>query len=476
MVRAQVFVDDAVTARLIGTSPWRPFLVVGGGAAGAAAAIRAAVHHHVPTYLIERDSDAFNRQANCATRWIDPSQYDWPADHWPTAFCPCAPTPTPMPWPAALSHRLAALWKVQLRVARRSPWLRVHFDTVLNAGMLLPGGPGGTFLGWRMTFAPTRPSAPWALTGTRDVGAVLWAVGFGAERCDFDGCVGFPFWETDPFEHPDCGVPSGVAPDIVISGSGDGALQDYLRITTNLPSAARILPLCGLSAAQQAQVEREVYYAEDFAQRAFLWGPGLRNRVGVRNDHDVLHRVHNRHLLLTRAFLKPPGNAVLGALDGLIRKDLPSIRLIHSCDHFSNAYGLNRFLTLLIGEFVKTNRGQPGVFVSRRRLAAVTHPADNKCPNPPPPWRFGGPGSPQPWWSCHGRTHGLDLVEALDCRFDPQPPVPAEKLHANVLIIRHGINTAAIPSLPVIIVGGSPVPPLPDIALPRQMTAYRALT
>src|ERR1019366_6151378 len=79
MVRAQAFVDDAVAAGLIGTKPWRPLLIVGAGAAGATAAIWAAVHHHVPTMLIDRDSDAFNRQANCTTRWIDPTQYDWPA-------------------------------------------------------------------------------------------------------------------------------------------------------------------------------------------------------------------------------------------------------------------------------------------------------------------------------------------------------------------------------------------------------------
>ena len=155
--------------------------------------------------------------------------------------------------------------------------------------------------------------------------------------------------------------------------------------------------------------------------------------------------------------------AVVAALNTLIRPGLPSIRLIHSCDHFSNAYGLNRFLTLLIGEFVKVHRGQPNVFVSHSRLAAITHPA-------------GCPVLPQPWLSCHGRTHTIDLEMALDCRFDPKPPVSAGRITANVLIIRHGINTAAIPSLPTIIVNGKPVPPLPDIALTRQMMSYRALS
>jgi hypothetical protein len=73
MVRAQALIDDAVAAGLISRKPWRPLLVVGAGAAGAVAASWSAVRHHVPTMLIERDSDAFNRQPNCTTRWLGPT-------------------------------------------------------------------------------------------------------------------------------------------------------------------------------------------------------------------------------------------------------------------------------------------------------------------------------------------------------------------------------------------------------------------
>jgi hypothetical protein len=155
---------------------------------------------------------------------------------------------------------------------------------------------------------------------------------------------------------------------------------------------------------------------------------------------------------------------VQSALDKLVRKGLPSIRLIHSCDHFSNAYGLNRFLALLVGLFVESPKRQGApVFLDRRRVAAITH--DPGCSS----------GAADPWAHCLGKTHDIDLERADDCRHDPRPPATAGRITANVLIIRHGINTAAIPALPTIRVRGKSVPPLPDVALTRQVAPYHAL-
>src|SRR5208337_4478478 len=115
MVRAQAIVEDAIAEGLIGP-PDRPLLVVGAGAAGAAAAIWAA-DHRVPTTLIDRGPSAFTLQAACTTRRIDPSQYDWPVDHWVTPDFPCVPFPTAMRWSETFSHLLAAGWQAQLKAA-----------------------------------------------------------------------------------------------------------------------------------------------------------------------------------------------------------------------------------------------------------------------------------------------------------------------------------------------------------------------
>ena len=60
--------------------------------------------------------------------------------------------------------------------------------------------------------------------------------------------------------------------------------------------------------------------------------------------------------------------------------------------------------------------------------------------------------------TCHGEDHEVDLVDAPNC-WDKPGTATIEILEANVVIIRHGVDPSVLP-------------PLPDIALPRQMTAY----
>src|SRR5690242_3041515 len=83
MLRGLLLVDRALHEDLIG--PKSPLLVVGAGACGATAALHAA-EEGVPTLLVDRKDQAFSLQRNCKSRWIDPTQYDWPLDHWNQGF------------------------------------------------------------------------------------------------------------------------------------------------------------------------------------------------------------------------------------------------------------------------------------------------------------------------------------------------------------------------------------------------------
>ncbi len=58
-----------------------PVVIVGAGVAGVAAALTAA-RKKVLTWVFERERMPFSLQAGCTTRWIDPTQYDWPARSW----------------------------------------------------------------------------------------------------------------------------------------------------------------------------------------------------------------------------------------------------------------------------------------------------------------------------------------------------------------------------------------------------------
>ena len=142
MVRGQTIVERALEAGLIGGEGHRPLLVAGAGAAGATAAIHAA-SRGVPTVLLDRDASPFTRQARCATRWIDPTQYDWPVDHWRRGVCPAVSLPTPLPWRSDWAHSLAAQWSVRLnRALHRFPWLRVYYRTTVTTAVPSSAPPG----------------------------------------------------------------------------------------------------------------------------------------------------------------------------------------------------------------------------------------------------------------------------------------------------------------------------------------------
>jgi hypothetical protein len=115
MIRGRMIVDRAVEEGLLNRGA-RSLLVIGAGAAGATAAIRAA-QHGVHTMLIDIAPAPFLRQAGCRSRWVDPTQYDWPVDHWAASRYPWKPPRMPLPWRANYANDLAVLWTMILNTA-----------------------------------------------------------------------------------------------------------------------------------------------------------------------------------------------------------------------------------------------------------------------------------------------------------------------------------------------------------------------
>lgn len=118
MFRAAVAVDRAVEHSLIGKD--RPLLIVGGGAAGAAGAARA-LRYDVPTVLVEAHPYLFYRQDRCATRWVSPTQYDWPAPHADKDSYPWEKVSRPnveLPWSSGSGEDLATQWNLALQAAQ----------------------------------------------------------------------------------------------------------------------------------------------------------------------------------------------------------------------------------------------------------------------------------------------------------------------------------------------------------------------
>jgi hypothetical protein len=90
----------------------------------------------------------------------------------------------------------------------------------------------------RVTFAPG---------DSIDVGAIVNAKGFGNEQCRIEYPAGTLRYEGQPFWGPD--KFATLDPNkhkVLISGAGDGALQDYLRIVIGLGRAIGIVRQCNM--------------------------------------------------------------------------------------------------------------------------------------------------------------------------------------------------------------------------------------
>jgi hypothetical protein len=449
MVRGQMLVEQAIHAGLIGGPDRRPLLVVGAGAAGATVAMTAAALN-VPTLLVDEGPAPFRLQLRCRTRLLDPAHYDWPVAHWDVHTYPWTSVsrPVPLPWRRDFSDRVAVSWMSALgRAVRRFPWLNVTFLTTVRPMRLVQSC-------W--TFQLTKPGY---LPLSVSAGMVVWTVGFGNETslvspsrmCNHAvnpvtgqriAFFGFPFWSTDPYAHPTYQLPPGTLPQIVISGGGDGGLQDFLRIVADprYQAAGAIFRALQLPTS----LPGDLLSAETRAQRAFHWGDRAVTRWNGY-DHVVLQNIHDEHRQLARDYAqKPP---VQRRLRMILRRNPPEeLHLVHDCTHFPNVYPLNRFLVLLISEYLN----RPQLLISRRRTLEVNsaNVAGHVCN-----------GS---HIRCHGEDHDVHLVNAPHCLFpfDPQAIV-VQILRANAVIIRHGIDVRTLTQ-----------PHLPDIALTRQLPPF----
>ena len=431
MLRGVLLAERAYEEGLIDTTS-RRLLVAGAGAAGATAAIRAA-QLGVETLLVDRAPAPFLRQAACATRWIDPAQYDWPVSHWSAGHFPWAGPPVPLPWHADFGSNIAASWQVLFvqALAALRPLLRFRAGTTVSVQPTLIVSSTGPFIRVPLSHL-TLGSAPL-------FGALFSAVGFGTERCDVGAYHGFNFWDNDPLEQPNAGIALPTQAAILISGGGDGGLQDTLRmiidpVPLGAPVSARgVIQHLGISGMLDA-----IYEAEDQAQRTYIWG------AGDQHDHGVFVDLEQVHQQVAIAALADP--TTVAKLQTILRTPRPDLTLVFSCTHFSRAYALNRFLVLLVEEYLKSHESR-SLLLPGHRVDAVqpSVSGSHTC------------GNAQ---VCHGIDH-LVAFSPRVCFAGVGTPLAPGKSSYNVVVIRHG---AAPPTF--VTAGGLPV------AQPRQMLPY----
>jgi len=119
MIRGQWLIERLMEQGIITpaaeTRPLNEFqaVIVGAGAAGVTAAITAA-NGRASALVVESAAGPFLRQAASGTRWLDPTQYDWPAN-WASGTYPTVGA-SPLTYPADRSARLGPAMELPMAV------------------------------------------------------------------------------------------------------------------------------------------------------------------------------------------------------------------------------------------------------------------------------------------------------------------------------------------------------------------------
>ena len=290
-------------------------------------------------------------------------------------------------------------------------------------------------------FCPERPSSRprWALFRRsgwalfrRSFPAVVWAFGHGDERCDLQNSPdfrGLHFWDSDRFEqdHSGCGTQHREG-TVLISGSGDGAIQDFLRIVTRRRSVRSIfneLQLDTLGINLHSILSKE-YCTE----KAVNWSNGASFAA------PYMEELQNLHSDIVGSIVNNAG--LSGRITALVSRRPQSTVLITRQKHLTCSYPLNRFLALLIIQAVKapTIEWKQGWEV--QQVQSINMP-----PNPI---------NSQ---NCLGHEWRVTLG-------DIQGAAASQDVDANVVLLRHGIDPpeVTLPPGPTLPRMPRPTPPI----------------
>ena len=233
-------------------------LIVGAGFAGVAAALQAA-ESSVKAYVLDINSAPFSQQAKCHSRYVGPFMYEWPASYCGDQHYP------PRGWPSdqkgwdKASLQLGWISSMPMEASQLASDCKEWLSNKISGWSSGPHLhlPKPTFLTdvsaekiseYVYQFKEGRAQSKsivgvdWPLLGVEvdckvEPKYIIFAAGMGDEYVKIPPSVaGKPFWCEDSLR-----APTSANSEIGVFGGGDGALQDFLRATTESPRVLRRL-------------------------------------------------------------------------------------------------------------------------------------------------------------------------------------------------------------------------------------------
>jgi hypothetical protein len=181
-------------------------------------------------------------------------------------------------------------------------------------------------------------------------GGVVFATGAGVEQFQTPGSKSsfrsLDFWEDDPLSRPASDFPQDpLGQPILISGRGDGAIQDLLRIVTTLPHPGELYTQLQEAAFSTdfGALERAVLSAEEQALRSYAWAATPEEASRIDLALEEAHREQLDKLWMQDA------SAVEGVFRRVLRRPVPEVTLCFGGgEAFSRCYAINRFCALAV--------------------------------------------------------------------------------------------------------------------------------
>ena len=419
IIRGRLLVDRLKKAGRISTS--KSLVVVGAGVGGATAALYAA-SLRIKTVLIEKAAFPFMRQEFAETRFFNAAQYDWPVDHW---------TEQKFPWVGSsdfeivpgTGYALCLAWRTKFsNLANRHSAIFSFIDscTVSDIVVLNAEESQVTLENDLRAFS---------------CGAVIWACGLGEEDCFAPDKIsptfeGQAFWNKDEFASVHATRPGAT---VLISGSGDGALQDFLRVQTGFNTAAEVFLSIDISERDKQALLYEIQGAEDRAARGWSWASDDEDNASFRRLLNKTQMAWVHKILAQPDAVKSIENIVQNV----------SIDIVYRSKFLTAFYSLNRFLTLLLTEYIASDhnkkRDRKKVLHNETWIKTIYASDNHKCveqnPHAPPDKRAAGKYDSMnrlTVHNCFGKDH--------DVTFDTNSMSPMSDGPYNFVIIRHGIG------------------------------------
>ena len=356
VVRGTTLVNCLIKCKIFDTKfSGHNLVVVGAGAAGVAAACHAA-GHGLRVLVLERASGRFPMQKQCTSRRVSFSMYDWPEAH---ASSGIFPSLQDLPVKSAntmffacevtekhpiVARDLVTAWDKRIEA---NPFPLAPIQWEFNAEVIPPR------LSHRVLLEddPSRQHRDleyWKAARKHSARAqiVIFATGIGIERSVPDTRTAGATYQTPPFWSDMDNPPWENAKDfssrnLVISGGGDGAIQDFLKVVLR-NKADNLLPLarkCRLGAKDRARI----ISAERHIARQLLWD------TSAKQAHAALQAVYDE---IVETLLRRDGDPLNIASHMHICPRIVWISDSVSDDaktmSFSKSYPLNRFLATLV--------------------------------------------------------------------------------------------------------------------------------